>query len=455
MNILIIGGGQVGLGIAQYLNDDFNNVTIIDSDPWVVDKIANKIDVQVVLGSGANPEILEKSGIEDAEMILTTTSTDEVNIIACYLAATRYQTPLKIARLRQDIFTRSDVFHGLKQFIDVVINPEREVANVVSRNIALPGAFDLKSALNDKVKIIGMHCHSLSPIKNTPIGQVEKLLIDNYFQIVLVRRENEYYFADPKFIIKEGDEFFYICSEADTQIITNTLASNPSENREVIIVGGGKIGLNIAKEIEDNIHNISAKIIERSQERCENLAKHLKNTEIFHGDALDMEMLEEVKIQNIETLISVTNDDRVNILTALVAKKYGAKRTLTLLKNTQYASLVKSLGTDTIISPGAISITSVLHFTRNKALSRVYQLGDSGYLLVEANVRENSQILGLSTNDIEVPSGIEVIAMQQNNKILLKPKNIYISSDDILLILAHKESLQKIEKLFAIRPYFL
>ncbi len=458
MKVIILGAGQVGFSIARYLMQEQNHITIVDHCPEILDIISDKLDIQPVLGFASHPDVLERAGAKEADLLIAVTSSDEVNMIACEVAKSLFNIPLKIARVRHQNYLHSDwseMLASQRLAIDVIISPEVEVAQVFGRNLRISGAFDVVSLVDDSLKLIGVRCLVSSGIVNTPIKHINSLYPNLDLAIALIIRDEQTIFPNALDHLLADDEVYVLTPREQLNEVMQAFGYSTSEAREILIVGGGNIGLNLAIGLEKEHRNLHARIIEKNQLRCEQIAKLLKHTEILQGDALDYDLLQEANIENCETVLAVTNDDKVNILASLISKRHGAKRSVALLNNTQYASMVTSLGVDAIISPKALTVSTILKHVREGNLQSIHPIAEGNVVVIEARAREISHIIGLDIDDVTIPSEIIVVALVRNDNLHFLPTRLNISANDKLIIVTKKESVHKVEKLFSIRPYYL
>lgn len=458
MRTIILGSGQVGFSIARYLVQEDNHVTIVDQSASILKSISDKLDIQPVLGFASHPDVLEKAGAKDADLLIAVTSSDEVNIVACEVANCLFQVPLKIARIRHQNYLSpnwAELWQQHNLAIDVIISPEIEVAHAICRSTQVEGAFDMISLAQNLIKIIGVRCHSQSPIINTPIRLINGLFPRLDVAIICINRKNKPFFPREEDVLLVDDEVHFLVKSQDVTMTMEAFGYYASALRQLLIIGGGAIGQNLALEIERQQPNILVKMIEKSLDRCEVAAKNLHKTEVLVGDALDFDVLQEANVQNIETVITVTNDDKVNILSSLLSKRYGANRVLTLLNNMNYASLVTSLGVDAVINPQALTVSTILRHVRQGKIHTAHALAEGYVVIIEAEVKETSHIIGLSVEDVTIPGSAVIMVLVRQGHITISPNHMIISANDRLIIMATKESVPKVEKLFAIRPSYL
>lgn len=458
MKVIILGAGQVGFNIAKYLAIEENDVTIVDKSAELLRKIGDSLDVQPVVGFASHPDILQQAGASEADLIIAVTGSDEVNIVACEVANSLFKVETKIARIRNQNYLDpywANLFSSRNLAIDHIISPEVEVARAISRSIKVSGAFDVIPLYGDKIKVIGVRCMTNAPILNTPLRLLPGSFPKLDLVVVCIVRGSEIFIPNGDHQMMPGDEVYFVVAQDQTSEAMAAFGFiDPSVHR-VIVMGGGNIGLTLVADIEQNQPHIVTRIIEKNQGRAEYVARHLKQTQVLCGDVLDAEVLSEANVQFSETIVAVTDDDKVNILASLLAKRNGTQRALTLLSNMTYSSLVTSLGVDAVVSPQAISVSTILQYVRQGRVRSAHSLRDGSVEVIEAEARETSHIIGLTVDDINIKGAIMVAALARDNEIMVAPARTSIRVNDRLILAVSKEAVKKVERLFAIRPSYL
>lgn len=457
MKVIILGGGQVGYSIARYLSTDDNEVTVVDCSSDVLHNMSDKLDIKPIQGFASYPEVLTRAQAHNADLLVAVTASDEVNMIACEIAHSLFSVKTKIARIRHQGYLKTrDVSHLSKNLsVDVIISPEMEVARSLARSVQIVGAFEVFALANDSIKIIAVHVPESTKLLNTPIRFINAQFIDIDLEIACIRRKDNIFFPTEDDILKTGDDVYFAVRSQDVHDAMEIFGHNQLERRNLVIVGCGNIGLGLASEIENMGLNIKVKIIEKNTARCTEAARSLRFADIINGDALDIEVLADANIKNTETLLALTEDDKVNILVSLLAKQQGAGRTVSLLNKTNYSGLVTSLGVDAIVNPRVITVSTILQYVCQGRLRAVHSIADGFAEIIEAEVKETSLIIGLTVEDITIRGVLQVISIMRDNEVVLKPINIIISAEDILVIMVHKDGARKAEKLFHERPSYL
>ena len=457
MKAIICGAGQVGSNIARYLASERNDVTIIDTEPVLVEKISNSFDVQGVVGFASHPDVLERAGAHDADMIIAVTFSDEVNMVACQVAHSLFDVPTKIARVRQQNYLQpiwADLFSQNHLPIDAIISPEVEVARAINRRLAIPGAFDAIPLSDGKISLIGVRCDVECPIINTPLRYLSVLFPELHITVVGIIRGDRKIVPTGEDEMKAGDEVYFIAESAH---LTRALAAFGHEEREarrLIIVGGGNIGLFLAEMIEEKHRDVDVKLIEIDRKRAEFVAQALNRTVVIQGDALDVEILTEANVKATETIITVTNDDEINILASLLAKRFGCERSITLINKTTYTPLMGSLGIDAVVSPRGITVSTILQHVRRGRIRSVHSLGDEFGEIIEADALETSPLVGVPLREAKLPPDVIIGALVREGEVIIPRGDTVVRVNDRIVLFAAADAVRKIEKMFSVRLEF-
>lgn len=458
MKVIVCGAGQVGYHIARTLATEDNDVTVIDREAELIDKITGTLDVKGVVGHASHPDVLERAGAAGAELMIAVTHFDEVNMIACEVAHALFDVPTKIARVRNQSYLQpawANLFSRDHLPIDVIISPEVEVAKAIGRRLQVPGAFDMIPLADDKVRLIGVRCGSECPIINTPLRQLSGLFPDLSLTTVGIVRESHAFVPTDEDAMLLGDEIYFVADTAHVARAMALFGYEETELHRIVILGGGNIGLTLAQEIEARHHAISAKIVEVSKERAEAVAEALSKTIVLNGDALDPDMLEEANVRSAETVVAVTNDDEVNILGSLLAKNGGARRAVTLINKSSYVPLVGSLGVDVVVSPQAITVSTILQRVRRGRIRSVHSLREGFGEIIEGDALETSSLVGKPLRDANLPNGVIVGAVVRDGKVSVPRGDSVIRAGDRVIIMASARAVKTVEKMFAVRlEYF-
>ena len=348
----------------------------------------------------------------------------------------------------------SDLFSRDHMPIDVIISPEVEVAQAINHRLAIPGAFDVIPLADGRVSLIGVHCTEECPILETPLRQLTDLFPDLHIVIVAVSRNGVGTVPRGDDMLMEGDDVYFV---ADSDHLYRAMAAfghEETEARRVIIVGGGNIGLSLAQLVEASGKRVNLKVIEYDKKRAELVAQQLDRAVVIHGDALDAEILDEANVSSAETVVAVSNDDEVNILASMLAKRFGCQRAVTLINTTSYGPLIGSLGIDTVVNPRAITVSTILQHVRRGRIRSVHSLTEGFGELIEAEALETSSLVGVPIRDAKLPDGVVLGAIVRGNEVLIPRGGTTVRSGDLVILFAATEAVKQVEKLFSVKLEF-
>lgn len=453
MKIIICGAGQVGSSIAQHLAGENNDVTVIDCDESLVEKIRDTLDVTTMVGNASHPGTLERAGAMEADMLIAVTRYDEVNMVASQVAHSLFNVPMKIARVRNQNYLDpvwSDLYRADHLPIDVIISPEREVAQAIVRRLHEPGAIDMIPFADGRLKVIEVRCMLDCPVLGLPLNLVMKRAQGLKMSLIGVLQKDQFHLPKPDTMLSAGDDVYFVVDNADTKAALELFGHEEKEARRVIILGGGNVGLFVAQELERNDHGTKVKIIEHSKKRAEEIVGRLSRTVVIHGSGLDKDILQEANVDITETFISITNDDEVNILGSLLAKRYGSKRDITLVNNNSYVPLLPNLGIDITINPRETTISSILQHVRRGKIRAVHSIRDGVAEIVEAEALETSPIIGKSIEMLDLPDGVLVGAIVRGEEVIIPEEQTVIQEHDRLVILSVADQVRKVERILSV-----
>ncbi len=453
MKVIICGAGQVGFGIARQLSLEQNTVTVVDQSPDLVRRVSDQLDARGVVGHGSHPDTLDRAGAADADMIIAVTFFDEVNMVSCQVAHSLFNVPTKIARVRAQSYLSpiwQDLFSRDQLPIDVIISPELEVGRSVLRRLNVPGAFETRGFADERVQMIGVHLEDDCPVVNTPLSQLSELFPDLNITVVGISREGKMFVPDKSDQMMVGDDVYFVCAQERVTRALDVFGHTEREARRVVLIGGGNIGLYVAQQLETTNSGIRVKIIEADKERAEVAADELQRTVVLHGDGLDETVLGEAGAAHAEAVISLTNDDEVNILASLIAKRLGGERTLSLVNNPSYSPLAKSLGIDSAIDPRATTVSTILRHVRRGRIRGLYSVHDGSAEMIEAEALETSPLVGKPLRDVSLPDGIIVGAIVHDDEVINPRGDTQIRTGDKVIIFALSDMVRKVEQLFRV-----
>lgn len=457
MHVIVCGAGQVGLNIARHLATENNEVTVIDQSETLIRRISDALDVRAITGHASYPDVLERAGARAADMIIAVTQVDEVNMVACQIAHSLFDVPVKIARVRAQSYLQpmwADLFTTDHMPIDVRISPEIEVARAVRRRLHVPGSFDVIPMVEDKVKVVGTRLNHDCPILDTPIRQLTALFPDLHLIVITIIRDGVAIVPTPDDQMLEGDEIYFVAEDNHVRRSMAAFGHEEPAAHRIIIVGGGNIGTFLAQEIEEFDSAVSTKLIELDEERAKRVASQLSHTVVVHGDVLDSDILEELNIPNTDMMITVTNDDEVNVLAALLAKRMGCRRTVALVNTVHYQPLITSLGVDVAVSPRAITVSTILQHLRRGRIRAVRSLREGVGEVIEAEALDTSIIVGKPLKDVKLDKGIIIGAVVRDGAVIIPRGDTVIEPHDRVVLFAAPNVIKKVEKLFAVSLEF-
>ncbi len=454
MKIIIVGAGEVGFHIASHLALENKDVVVLDIDPDAIRRISDHLDVQVVTGSGSSPVILEEAGIQDAEVILAVTNSDETNLVACLVADIISPSTIKLARIRNaDFDNYHEILREQAPHIDTIINPDIEVVKTIHRMMSVPGAVDIGEFADGRLKFVGVNLEDDSKLAGSRLLDLPAIIGNARLLIAAVVRGDELIIPRGDYRLQSGDLVYFI-SEEDKLIDTLSLFNKYDQPmKRALIVGGGRIGLRMAKLLEEN--SIYCKIIERNPDRCTYLAERLNKSIVLCGDGSDQELLSEENIQDMDVVITLTQDEETNILASLLAKRMGALKAITRISKFSYFPLTNAIGIEQVVSPRLSAINTILqHIRKGKVLSAISIKGEQAEV-IEAVALETSDIVEKPLRDISFPKGAMIAGIIHGETIIIPTGDSVIQPHDRVIIFARKEAISKIEKILAVKlEYF-
>ena len=451
MNILILGAGQVGSTTAKQLaKEEDNEITIVDINPDKLSKLSNTTDLRVVEGNASYPNILKAAGADTADMLVALTSSDEVNMIACQIASTLFNTQTKIARIRASEYSdNQDLFSETEIPVDYYINPEELITNYIAELIQHPGAFQVLDFAEGRMRMVGVRTKQQGFLVGNPISALHQHLGNEKVRIAAIYRDGDIINIDGNTVIQEKDEVYFIAAPEDIDDLIIEFSQDHKRVRSVVIAGGGKIGLKLAARLERNNH---VKLIEKSIARAKELAEQLDTTIVLKGDAADDVLLTEENINNTDVFVAVTNSEEANLLSSMVAKKLGTKKVFALINKDSYSGLAEAETIDVSFSAEEITISSLLSHVRKGDVVKVHTLkrGNAEALEAIAHDHENSKVVGKPIEEIILPSGsyITAVVSSQGEIRAVHHTTVIQPDDHVIVFISNREAVAEIETLF-------
>ena len=458
MKIIILGAGQVGTTLAANLVSEDNDITLVDNESQHLQNLQDKHDLRVVKGSPSSPKVLRDAGAADADLMIAVTASDEINMIACQLGYTLFNTPTRIARIRNAEYLREKdkLFNNENVPIDHLISPENLVTDEITRLIAYPGALQVAHFANNRISIVVVKAYYGGPLVGNALSTMREHMPHIDTRVAAIFRHDRPIRPQGSTIVEAGDEVFFIAASQHIRAVMSELQRLEKPYKRIMLVGGGNIGAGLAHKLEKDY---SVKLIERNQQRAAELAEKLQHTIVFYGDASDQELLAEEHIDQVDLFIAVTNDDEANIMSAMLAKRMGAKKVMVLIQRRAYVDLVQGSVIDIAISPQQATISALLSHVRKADIVGVSSLRRGVAEAIEAVAHgdeSTSRVVGRSIDEIKLPPGTIIGAVVRGNDVMIANNNLRIEQGDhVIMFLTDKKFISDVERLFQPSPFFL
>lgn len=456
MRVIICGAGRVGLSIASYLSYQDNHVTVIDKDVNLIRRITDTYDINGTVGHASQPDVLKKAGCENADIILAVTDSDEVNMVACQIAHSVFGVTKKIARIRQREYRDpawSNLFSRNHMPIDVIISPEEEIASGILSRMSVPGTTNDITLADNKIHVFGIICSAENPLEGNSIKTIDYTLRNVDYRILIVFRDGESIIPNEDYVAKRGDEIYFLTKRSSLFDLLAQLGINRKSSGNTVICGGGVIGQFLAEKIyeENDFLRRNVIVIERSIERARIFNRSVQQALVLNGSALDKDILEEAGVPNCSVFVGVMDSNENNILSAVLAKKMGAKYAIALNTNKLYNQLLPDKIIDAIVNPETITVSRILHYLRKGRILSVNTLREARAELIEAEVSDSCSIVNVPISDISLPKDVIIggIYRPSTQEIILPKKDTVILAGDIAIVLSAAKDIKQVEKLFS------
>jgi len=460
MNIIICGAGRVGFTIAKQLSEQGHSITVIDQSSEDIQKIDESLDVKAIVGKATYPSILEKANASDADMIIAVTRNDEINMVICQIAFSIFNIPKKIARIRSQDYLNpkfTTVYNKENLPIDVIISPELEIAKSIQRKLEAPGALDSVPFADNKIRLLEILINNNCNLINIKLNELTKKYPNLDANIIGIIRGEKFLIPKKNDEIKKNDKIYVIINSSQMSQTLEVFGHNEIVSKKILIVGGGNIGFNLAKNLEESLDSARVKIIEKDKERSEFLANELNNTIIINGDALDEEVLIEANLEEAETVLALTNDDEDNLMVSVLVEKFAKddkkiedKRTMALINKPNYSLLQNSLKIDDLIDPRMNTVSSILKHIHKGTIETAYTILNGEYEVIEAEIIETSELINKELKNSNLPEEIRIGAVLRDDKVVIPRSNFVFQKDDRVVFLAKKDSISVVENIFRI-----
>ena len=457
MNIIICGAGRVGSTIAKSLSAQNHSITIIDQSSDDIQKINDTIDVKGVVGMGTFPSVLEKANADEADMIIAVTKSDEVNMLICQIAHSIFKISKKIARIRSQEYLDQkyiNLYDNSNLPIDVIISPEIEVAKSLQRKLEAPGALDNVNFAKNKISMLEILINDKCPLANIQLNKLTKMFPDLEANILGVLRNENFLILKKTDSMKINDKAYVIINSSQMKRTLLAFGHEETITKKILIIGGGNIGFNLAKNIETTFEDARVKIIESDKKRAELIANQLNNTIVINGDGLDEDVLTEANVEESETVLALTNDDENNIMVCVQVEKFSKdKRTIALVNKPNYGLLQASLKIDDMVDPRMTTVSTILKHVHKGTIQTVYTLLNGEYEIIEAEIIETSELINKSLKDSNLPSEIRIGAILRKDDIIIPKSSFVFKKDDLVVFLSKRDQLSKVENMFRISSF--
>jgi len=454
MNIVICGAGRVGFTIAKQLTEQDHSITIIDQSSEDIQKINDTLDVKAIVGKATLPSVLEKANIKEADMIIAVTRNDEINMLICQVAYSLFKVPKKIARIRSQDYLNpkfSKLYNKENVPIDVVISPELEIAKSIQRKLESPGALDNFPFANNKIRLLEILIDEKCPLIDTKLNEITKKFPKLNANILGVVRDEKFIFLKKNDVMNIGDKAYLTINSLQMKETLSAFGHNEKISNRILIIGGGNVGLNLAKNIETSLDEARIKIIEKNKERAEVIANELNNTLVINGSGLDEDILSEVNLDDVETVIALTNDDEDNLMVSVLVEKFSKdKRTMALINKPNYSLLQSSLKIDDLIDPRMTTVSSILKHVHKGTIEKAYTILNGEYEVIEAEIIESSELINKELKNADLGDEIRLGAVLRKNEIIIPRSNYIFKKDDVVILLAKRDQLPVVENMFRI-----
>jgi len=452
MNIIICGAGRVGFTIAKLLTEQNHSITVVDQSSEDIKKINDSLDVKAIVGKATLPSVLENANTNEADMIIAVTKNDEINMLICQIAYSIFKVPKKIARIRSQDYLNpkfSKLYNKENLPIDVIISPELEIAKSIQRKLESPGALDNVPFAENKIRLLEIFIEENCPIANIKLNELTKKFPKLNANILGVVRDEKFIFLKKNDLMKVNDKAYLTINSIQMKETLNAFGHDEKISNNILIIGGGNVGFNLAKNIEQSLEDVRLKIIEKDKERAEFIANELNNTIVINGNGLDEDILAEVNLEDVETVIALTNDDEDNLMASVLVEKFSKdKRTMALINKPNYSLLQSSLKIDDLIDPRMTTVSSILKHVHKGSIETAYTILNGEYEVIEAEIIETSELINKELKNSNLPDEIRIGAVLRKDEIIIPRSNFVFKNEDIVVFLAKRDQLSIVENMF-------
>ena len=460
MNIIICGAGRVGFTIAKQLSEQGHSITVIDTSSEDIQKIDDALDVKAIVGKATYPTILEKANAAETDMIIAVTRNDEINMVICQIAFSIFNIPKKIARIRSQDYLNpkfTTVYNKENLPIDVIISPELEIAKSIQRKLEAPGALDSVPFADNKIRLLEILINDGCSLINIKLKDLTKKYPNLDANVIGIIRDDKFLIPKKEDEVRKNDKIYVIINSSQTAETLEAFGHTEKVSKKILIVGGGNIGFNLAKNIEETLDAARVKIVEKDKERAEFLASELNNTIVINGNGLDEEVLAEANLEEAETVLALTNDDEDNLMVSVLVEKFAKdekeiedKRTMALVNKPNYSLLQDSLKIDDLIDPRMNTVSSILKHVHKGTIETAYTIMNGEYEVIEAEIIETSELINKELKNSNLPDEVRIGAVLRADKIIIPRSDFVFLKEDKVVFLANKDSISVVENIFRI-----
>ncbi len=460
MNIIICGAGRVGFTIAKQLSEQGHSITVIDTSSEDIQKIDDALDVKAIVGKATYPSILEKANAAETDMIIAVTRNDEINMVICQIAFSIFNIPKKIARIRSQDYLNpkfTTVYNKENLPIDVIISPELEIAKSIQRKLEAPGALDSVPFADNKIRLLEILINDGCSLISIKLKDLTKKYPNLDANVIGIIRDDKFLIPKKEDDIRKNDKIYVIINSSQTTETLEAFGHTEKVSKKILIVGGGNIGFNLAKNIEETLDTARVKIVEKDKERAEFLASELNNTIVINGNGLDEEVLSEANLEEAETVLALTNDDEDNLMVSVLVEKFAKdekeiedKRTMALVNKPNYSLLQDSLKIDDLIDPRMNTVSSILKHVHKGTIETAYTIMNGEYEVIEAEIIETSELINKELKNSNLPEEVRIGAVLRADKIIIPRSDFIFLKEDKVVFLAKKDSISVVENIFRI-----
>ena len=458
MNIIICGAGRVGFTIAKLLSEQGHSITVIDQSSEDIQKINDSLDVKAIVGKATYPSILEKANASETDMIIAVTRNDEINMLICQIAFSIFNIPKKIARIRSQDYLNpkfTKVYNKENLPIDVIISPEIEIAKSIQRKLEAPGSLDSVPFADNKIRLLEILIKDDCKSKDIKFNELTKKYPKLEANIIGINRKDKFFIPKKTDEVNVDDKIYVIINSSQMSETLEAFSHEEKISKKILIIGGGNIGFNLAKNLEETLDTVRVKIVEKNKERAEYLANELNDAIVINGDGLDEEVLAEANLDEVETVLALTNDDEDNLMVSVLVEKFAKdqkkiddKRTMALINKPNYSLLQSSLKIDDLIDPRMTTVSSILKHIHKGTIENAYTISNGEYEVIEAEIIETSELINKELKNSNLPEELRIGAVLRDQKIIIPNSNFIFKNDDRVVFIVKKDSIPYVENIF-------